>query len=75
MLAEDADVQSDLGFWHLDGSHMDHLFEFSTYLTREEWESEERRWEQYNEEFDRRWSKDHQSAGEGGSDGDDYLPF
>jgi hypothetical protein len=74
MLAEDTDIQSDLGFWHLDGSHMDHLFEFSTYLTREEWESEERRWEQYNEEFARRWSKD-QSGEEGGSDGDDSIPF
>jgi hypothetical protein len=75
MLAEDTDIQSDLGFWHLDGSPMDHLFEFSTYRTREEWESDERRWEQYNEEFARRWSKDHQSVEEGGSDGDDYIPF
>jgi hypothetical protein len=75
MLGEDTDVQFDPGFWHLDGSHMDDLFEFSTCLTREEWESEQRRWEQFNEEFARRWSKDHQSAEERGSDGDDYIPF
>lgn len=75
MLVEDTHAQFDPGFWHLDGSHMDHLFEFSTYLTREEWESEQRRWEQFNEEFACQWSKDHQSAEEGGSDGDDHIPF
>ena len=72
--AEDTDAQFDPGFWHLDGSHMDHLFEFSTYPTREEWESEQRKWEQFNEEFARQWSKDHQSAEEGGSDVDDTIP-
>jgi hypothetical protein len=43
------------GFWHLDGCNMDQEFEFSTYLTCEEWETEQRKWREFNEEFDRKW--------------------
>lgn len=34
-------------FWHLDGSHMDRDFAFSFYKTYEEWEEEERAFEEY----------------------------
>lgn len=44
------------GFWHLDGCNMDQEFEFSTYLTREEWEVEERRRKEFDEEFNRQWA-------------------
>jgi len=56
MLASEAGEDFGPGFWHLDGCDMDHLFEFSTYDTREEWESEERRWQEQTEEFEREWS-------------------
>jgi hypothetical protein len=45
-------------FWHLDGCNMDQEFEFSTYLTREEWEAEQRKWREFNEDFDRNWAKE-----------------
>ena len=46
-------------FWHLDGCNIDNRFEFSTHLTREEWDAEQRMWEEQNEEFKRnRKSKD-----------------
>lgn len=51
-------VEEDFGpmFWHLDGSHMDDDFAFSFYLTREEWEEEQRRFEEFNREFERTWA-------------------
>ncbi len=42
-------------FWHLDGSDMDYCFEFSFYKTREEWEAEQKRWEEFHQEFEREW--------------------
>ncbi len=45
------------GFWHLDGSHMDDDFAFSDFLTREAWEAENRRREEFNKEFNRRWEE------------------
>ena len=68
MLASEAGEDFGPGFWHLDGSDMDHLFEFSTYETREEWEAEERRWQEQAEEFEREWS-----AKQAGTSGD--IPF
>jgi hypothetical protein len=41
-----------VGFWHLDGSHMDEEFAFSWFKTREEWEAENRRREQFDREFE-----------------------
>ncbi len=39
-------------FWHLDGSHFEFdRFEFSFDKTREEWEVEQRRYEEFNREF------------------------
>jgi hypothetical protein len=58
MLAHEAS-HSGPAFWHLDGSDMDPGFEFSTYLTREEFEAEQRRWKEFNEEFERKWSAEH----------------
>ena len=43
-----------VGFWHLDGSHMDDDFAFSSFKTRQEWEVENRRREEFDREFDRR---------------------
>ena len=40
------------GFWHFDGSSMDDEFAFNIYChTREEWEEEQRSWDNYNERF------------------------
>lgn len=39
-------------FWHLDGCNMDDDFPFSFCPTREDWEEEQRRWEEYNREFE-----------------------
>jgi hypothetical protein len=50
--AEDFDTPM---FWHLDGCNMDEDFEFSFYRTREEFEAEQLRLEEFNKEFDRDW--------------------
>lgn len=42
------------GFWHIDGCNMDDRFEFSFCETREEWEAEQREYEEYS----RNYSKD-----------------
>jgi len=52
MMAEELETPM---FWHLDGSSMDDCFEFSFYKTREEWEAEQQRWEEFNQEFEREW--------------------
>jgi hypothetical protein len=46
-----------VGFWHLDGCNMDDDFAFSFYKTREEWEAENRRREEFDKEFNRRWEE------------------
>lgn len=46
-----------VGFWHLDGSHMDDDFAFSHYRTMEEWETESRRREEFHKEFDREMAR------------------
>jgi len=39
-------------FWHLDGSEMDHDFAFDLHhQTREEWEEEQRGWEESSRRF------------------------
>ena len=40
-------------FWNLDGSHMDEDFAFSFCRTYEEWESDHRGWEEFQERFRR----------------------
>jgi len=40
-------------FWHLDGCHMDDDFAFDIYhRIREEWEAEQRKWEEHRQRFD-----------------------
>jgi hypothetical protein len=46
-----------VGFWHLDGSNMDDDFAFSSFKTRQEWELENRRREEFSQEFDRKWAE------------------
>jgi hypothetical protein len=57
MLARDAEMGFGPGFWHLDGSNMEDEFAFSTCLTHEEWETENRRREEFNQEFEREWKE------------------
>ena len=60
------------GFWHLDGSHMDDDFAFSDFLTREEWEAENRRREEFDKEFNRRWEERQQRIARGEQVDDEF---
>lgn len=60
------------GFWHFDGSHMDDEFAFSFYRTREEWEEENRRREEFNREFERKWEERQQRLARGESVEDEF---
>ena len=51
MMSEDFETPM---FWHLDGCNMDERFAFSFYRTREEYDAEQRRYEEFNEEFRRK---------------------
>ncbi len=52
MLGDETDpLGMGVGFWHLDGSHMDDEFAFSYCKTQEEWENENRRREEFYLEF------------------------
>ena len=72
MMANDAELGMDVGFWHLDGAHMDDDFAFSALRTREEWEAERREWEDFTERFNREWEerqqREHLPAAESGED-------
>ncbi|MCM3873123.1 MAG: hypothetical protein ND895_20770 [Pyrinomonadaceae bacterium] len=57
MMANDAEWGMDVGFWHLDGSHMDDDFAFSDLRTREEWKARQREWEEFTEKFNREWEE------------------
>ncbi len=64
MIDEDCDLcrmsamEAEMGFgptfWHLDGCNMEDEFAFSHYRTVEEWEAEQRRWEEFNREFEQK---------------------
>src|SRR6185436_4466545 len=54
-----------VGFWHLDGCNMDDAFAFSFYKTREEWEAENQRREQFSKEWDQRWEERQQRIARG----------
>ena len=54
-----------VGFWHLDGSHMDDDFAFSSFTSRQEWEAENRRREEFDREFDRKWEERQQRIARG----------
>ncbi len=57
MMANDAELGMEVGFWHLDGSHMDEDFAFSELRTLEEWEAQRREWEGFTEKFNREWEE------------------
>ena len=54
-----------VGFWHLDGCNMDDDFAFSYYKTREEWEAENRRRDEFSKEFNRKWEERQQRIARG----------
>jgi hypothetical protein len=55
--AQEAAAGISIGFEHFDGSHVDDDFAFSFFKTREAWEEENRRMEEFNRDFDRRWQE------------------
>ena len=57
MLAQDAALGFGPGFWHLDGSHMEEEFAFSSCKTFPEWELENQRREESYREFERQWAE------------------
>jgi hypothetical protein len=57
MTAQEAAAGVSIGFQHFDGSHMDDDFVFSFFRTREEWEEENRRRQEFHRDFDRRWKE------------------
>jgi len=65
MLASDAEMGFGPTFWHLDGSHMDDGFAFSSCLTMEEWETENRQREEFDREFDRQMEERRQRIARG----------
>lgn len=68
MAADDSEFGP--SFWHLDGCNMDQDYPFSTHLTREAWEQEEREWEEHRRKFDEDWQAK-QAAKPAGGDTDD----
>jgi hypothetical protein len=45
-------------FWHLDGSNMEDEFAFDMrHPTREEWEAEQRKWDEHNKRFNAEWEE------------------
>lgn len=65
MSALDVEMGFGPAFWHLDGSHMDDRFAFSSCLTLEDWEAENRRREEFNREFERDWEERQQRIARG----------
>jgi hypothetical protein len=57
MMGDDTGLGMEVAFWHLDGSHLDEDFAFSSFRTRAEWEADRRQWEEFKEKFDREWEE------------------
>lgn len=57
MIAQEAQLGFGPGFWHLDGSHMEEEFAFSSCKTVEEWEAELQQREKSYREFERQWAE------------------
>jgi hypothetical protein len=53
MMANDSELGMEIGFWHLDGSHMEDDFVFSDLRTKEEWNGRQREWQEFTEKFNR----------------------
>ncbi len=65
MMGNDAELGLEVGFWGLDGAHMDDDFAFSSFRTREEWEADRRQWKEFNEAFNRKWEERQQRLARG----------
>jgi hypothetical protein len=65
MMADDTELGLEVGFWCLDGAHMDDDFAFSSFSTREEWEADRQEWKERHEEFDRKWEERQQCIARG----------
>lgn len=63
--AETSPLGMGVGFWHLDGSNMDDDFAFSSFKTRQEWELENRRREEFDKELKRKWEEREQRIARG----------
>lgn len=57
MMAMEAEMGLGPTFWHLDGSHMEEEFAFSSCKTIEEWEAENRRREECYQQFQLEWAE------------------
>jgi hypothetical protein len=73
MMANDAEWGMEVGFWHLDGSHMDDDFAFSDLRTHEEWEGRRREWEEFTENFNREWEERQQRERLAGAEPAEYA--
>lgn len=62
-----------VGFWHLDGSHMDDDFAFSYFKTRQEWEVENRRREEFDREFEQERQREREPEGRGDTPAPELL--
>lgn len=62
MMADESALGLGVGFWHLDGSHMDDDFIFSPFATREEWEAEQRHWREFNDKYNCEWETRQQGS-------------
>ena len=65
MMGNDAELGLEVGFWGLDGAHMDDDFAFSSFRTREEWEADRRQWKEFNDAFNRKWEERQQRLARG----------
>ena len=63
LMADEIGEGTGPAFWYLDGCNMDDGFEFSTHRTREEWEAEQREWEELHEKVDREWEAKRRDRG------------
>jgi hypothetical protein len=65
MMAQDTEMGFGPTFWHLDGSHMEDEFAFSSCLTTAAWEAEQREREEFNERFEHEWLEGEQRRARG----------
>ncbi len=56
-MGDECEAGLDICFWHLDGSHMDQHFAFSTCETEKQFLEEILEMELFHQEFDRRWKE------------------
>jgi hypothetical protein len=75
MLGDESALGLGVGFWHLDGAHMDDDFAFSFARTREEFEIEERERQAFFEKFNREWEERQQRIARGELDSGVGLVF